>query len=475
MLSAAFLPFPLDGSATLHRVFTVPWLGRDVIITPTSRVGGRVRVLGSGVFDFSLHDRKLRIVPDRTLRRGADFSPADTDALGKTRQILKCGRDHVPYEPPQDDKQNSGAGIPDVLAADSAYPLGTVSLAYLWGDTETGECREVMVTLHSGQTLLALRWKGLFDDLPSIFLPTGEMLYDGQRNETDLSLLADLLLRDHPRLNPRMHDKQTDTWLPNDQLLELTCLLSRAIRGRTHVYDRSALYALKDRLTRQLVERRVLKPTMVLSAHWHLGEQVLQTSSSLARDMQYSVLKAWRNGADHPWGHKALPSFTAIKKFIEDLVMDAVWGNTPFDLQALEARGISLWWLTPEDQQTPAEKATAKRNLHPQARWLVGFGTDEDPELLHMPYLLAKSFVDDLPEPSAEREINYTRSCSKSECRSWPLERILFQLGEAHGAYLQRSASTPDLPSPESQAIRNILKLELMYGPPPRKLASGTD
>jgi hypothetical protein len=197
MLSDAFLPFPLDGSATLHRVFTVPWLGHDVIITPTSRVGGRVRVLGSGVFDFSLHNGKLRIVPDRTLRRGADFTPADTDALGRTRQLLKCSRDHMPYEPHRDDNQHSGAGIPDVLATDTACPIGTVSLADHWGDADTGECHEVMLTLHSGQTLLALQWKGPFDELPSIFLPTGEMLYDGQRNETDLSLL---LVDNLPRL-----------------------------------------------------------------------------------------------------------------------------------------------------------------------------------------------------------------------------------------------------------------------------------
>lgn len=68
MLSSAFLPFPLDGSATLYRVFSVPWLGPDVLITPTSRIGGRVRALGSGVFDFSLHDEHLRVIPDRTYR-----------------------------------------------------------------------------------------------------------------------------------------------------------------------------------------------------------------------------------------------------------------------------------------------------------------------------------------------------------------------------------------------------------------------
>ncbi len=454
MHNAAFLPFPLDGSATLYRVFSVPWLGPDVVITPTSSIGGRIRVLGSGVFDFSLHDGKLRVVPDRTLRRGTDFSPTDTEALGKTRQVLKCGRDHMPYEPPVNGNRVAGAGIPDVLATDSAYPLGTVSLAYHWGDTDTGKCREVMVTLHSGQTLLALQWKGPFDELSSLFLPTGKVLYDGQRNETDLSLLADLLVRDHPRLHTRMHDKQTVARLPNAQLLKLTCLLSRAIRGRAHAYDRAALYTLKDRLTRELVERRVLTPTVVLTARWRLGEMMLEGSSLLAQNMQDTYIKARKSGTDHPWGDKTLPSFMAIKKFIESLVMEAVWGNTPLDLQALETRGIFPWWLTPAKQQTPAESAAAKRDLHPQAGWLIGFGTGENPELLHMPYLLARSFLTDLPEPSAERKLKYNNRCSKSECRSWPIERILFQLGEAHGPYLQQRASTTAAKSPEPQPIR---------------------
>ena len=66
------------------------------------------------------------------------------------------------------------------------------------------------------------------------------------------------------------------------------------------------------------------------------GELLLETSSLLAENMQHACIQARKTGVHHPLSNETLPSFMAVKKFIDSLVMAAYWGSTPLDLRALE-------------------------------------------------------------------------------------------------------------------------------------------
>ena len=112
----------------------------------------------------------------------------------------------------------------------------------------------------------------------------------------------------------------------------------------------------------------------------------------------------------------------------------------------------------------PAQKATAEQNLHPRAGWLVGFGTEEDPEQLHMPYLQATMFLTDLPVPSAERAVKYGTASTAEERREWPIERLLFCLGETRGPYLRVCPSDTAAPSSETAPAQASVARHTLHG-----------
>jgi len=331
-----------------------------------------------------------------------------------------------------------------VLKTQTLYPEDSEDAVYevmlnLPGSRKVrGMMRDFPLYDHGEEALGRALWVRLANGSPAL-------LFNGHTGFFDCQVYLELLYNTPPLAVPTGKRKtvQADEALaPAEELpplLFLTQLVSKYAKVPPKGIDRLSLYRLKDALMQALYTQGLIVPDVVLTSAWPLASDLQGWGVVLADLLANAYAFADEQGTEHPWGPQP-PAAEEAQAWLNALVQQAEFSGEALTPRAFLERGVGVLDVPINVRRSQTEWRDLQpyqlEQLHPRSRWLIGFGTPDDPsiELLHLPYLRAQLWLKDLPPRRAVRQAEpYGAPPTPAQLKTWSLERVLRQLGYDFG------------------------------------------